>query len=100
MATVRIPHNYNIQRQPLPTRENYVFEYSYLCLSRPCPNIMRFLYDVMAPEDVETFLDFAAYCLWRDYPFHKWLYLNGSGRNGKGVDSWYFESLIGTIQHF
>ena len=39
----------------------------------------------MAPEDVETVLDFIAYCLWRGFPFHKYLLFNGSGRNGKGV---------------
>ena len=95
MATVRIPHNYNIQlKQPLPTRETYVFETLSLS-SCPCPNIMRFLYDVMSPEDVEKFLDFAAYCLWRGYPFHKWLYLNGSGRNGKGVTLSILKALLG-----
>jgi putative DNA primase/helicase len=39
----------------------------------------------MAYEDVETVLDFMAYCLWRGFPFHRWLLFNGSGRNGKGV---------------
>jgi hypothetical protein len=42
-------------------------------------------YQVMAPEDVETVLDYMAYCLWRGFPFHRWILFNGSGRNGKGV---------------
>ncbi|MGA7369818.1 MAG: DUF5906 domain-containing protein [Nitrososphaeraceae archaeon] len=50
-----------------------------------CPAIMRFMHEVMAPEDVETVLDFIAYCLWRGFPFHRYLLFNGSGRNGKGV---------------
>ena len=29
----------------------------------PCPAIIRFMHEVMAPEDVETVLDFIAYCL-------------------------------------
>ena len=94
MATVKIPHNYNIQLSPLPTRESYVFE-SLSLSACPCPKIMRFLYEVMSPEDVETFLDFAAYCLWRDYPFHKWLLFNGSGRNGKGVTTNLLIRLLG-----
>jgi P4 family phage/plasmid primase-like protien len=49
----------------------------------------------MAPEYVETFLDFAAYCLWRKLPYHKWLLLNGSGRNGKGVVLLLLSGLLG-----
>jgi phage/plasmid-associated DNA primase len=39
----------------------------------------------MTPDDVETVLDFIAYSLWRDLPFHRYIIFNGSGRNGKGV---------------
>ena len=93
MATVRIPHNYNIQRQPLPTRENYVFE-SLSLSACTCPKIMRFLYEVMSGY-VDTFLDFVAYCLWREYKFHKWLLFNGSGRNGKGVTTNLVTAFLG-----
>ncbi len=59
MATVQIPHVYlhRTPHVPLPYK------------------ILRFLHEVMAPEDVETVLDFIAYCLWRGFPFHKWLFL-------------------------
>jgi P4 family phage/plasmid primase-like protien len=72
MATVQIPHKYNIL---------------YMTPHIPGPQkILAFLHEVMASyEDVETFLDFLAYCLVRDLPFHKFLLFNGSGRNGKGV---------------
>jgi phage/plasmid-associated DNA primase len=40
---------------------------------------------VVSPEDVQTILDFIAYCLWRGFPFHILLFFNGTGRNGKGV---------------
>jgi putative DNA primase/helicase len=43
------------------------------------------MHEVMAPADVEIVLDFIAYCLWRGYPFHNYLLLNGTGRNGKGT---------------
>ena len=33
--------------------------------------------------------------LWREYKFHKWLLLNGSGRNGKGVTTNLVTALLG-----
>jgi hypothetical protein len=50
-----------------------------------CPKIMKFLHDIVEPEDVEILLDFIAYCLWRDYKYAHWLLLNGYGQNGKSV---------------
>jgi len=80
MATVQIPHEYP-------------------CINYPYvpgpPKIMQFLYQVMAYEDVETVLDFMAYCLWREFPYHRWLLLNGSGRNGKGVTTNLITKLLG-----
>jgi putative DNA primase/helicase len=46
---------------------------------------MKFLHDIVEPEDVEILLDFIAYCLWRDYKYAHWLLLNGYGQNGKSV---------------
>ncbi len=69
MATVQIPHTYL---------------YNTPCVPAPS-KIIQFFYQVMAPEDVETALDFIAYCLWREVPFHRWILFNGSGRNGKSV---------------
>ena len=78
MATVRIPHTF-----PL-----------YSHVSAP-PKIMDFFNQVMGPEDIETVLDFMAYCLWREFPYHRWLLLNGSGRNGKGVTTNLITKLLG-----
>jgi putative DNA primase/helicase len=50
-----------------------------------CPKIMKFLHDIVQPEDVELLLDFIAYCLWRDYKFAIWLLIVGYGQNGKSV---------------
>jgi P4 family phage/plasmid primase-like protien len=61
----------------------------------PCPAIMKFMYELMAPDDVETVLDFVAYCLWRGLPFHKYLLFNGSGRNGKGVMTEIIKRVLG-----
>jgi putative DNA primase/helicase len=80
MSTVQIPHNYlyNTPHVPLPYK------------------ILKFLNEVMSdPEAVETVLDFIAYCLWRAFPFHKLLLLNGSGRNGKGVTTELIKRFLG-----
>jgi P4 family phage/plasmid primase-like protien len=80
MATVQIPHDYLISKAPF--------------VPYP-PKIWRFLHEVMAYDDVETVLDFMAYCLWRDFPFHRWLLFNGSGRNGKGVTTQLITRFLG-----
>ena len=82
MATVQIPHTYvNLDKTPC----------------KPLPyKILNFLHEVMSnDDDVETVLDFIAYCLWRGFPFHKWLLFNGSGRNGKGVTTELITRFIG-----
>jgi putative DNA primase/helicase len=51
-----------------------------------CPKIMKFLYEIVSDRrNIDTILDFMAYCLWREMKFHKLLLLNGEGRNGKGT---------------
>ena len=50
-----------------------------------CPKIMKFLNDIVEPEDVELLLDFMAYCLWRDYKYNNWLLCVGEGQNGKSI---------------
>lgn len=80
MATVQIPHVY-LHRTPY--------------IPRP-EKILKFLHEVMASaDDVEMFLDFLAYCLWRDFPFHRFLLFNGSGRNGKGVTTELMTKFLG-----
>jgi P4 family phage/plasmid primase-like protien len=50
-----------------------------------CPKIIKFLYDIVEPKDVEILLDYMAYCLWRNYKFANVLILNGYGLNGKSI---------------
>ena len=47
--------------------------------------IMKFLYEIMNPEDVDLFLDFLAYCLYREYKYNYWMLLVGKGLNGKSI---------------
>jgi putative DNA primase/helicase len=82
MATVQIPHEYKLW---------------YKSPHIPVPQkILAFLHEVMASyDDVETFLDFLAYCLWRDLQYHRFLLFNGSGRNGKGVTTELVTKFLG-----
>jgi phage/plasmid-associated DNA primase len=87
MATIQIPVAYyycndNNSKGPISDFFDWVVD----PISHPCPKIMNFMYEVVsAPEDVQTILDFIAYCLWQAFPFHKYILFNGSGRNGKGT---------------
>jgi putative DNA primase/helicase len=57
--------------------------------------IIKFLYEVVTPEDVETILDFMAYCLWRAYRFNFWLLFHGAGFNGKSILLTLIERFLG-----
>jgi putative DNA primase/helicase len=73
MATLQIPVTY----QKFLHSPNTQFS---------CPKIMKFLHEIVSDRrDIDTILDFIAYCLWREMKFHKLLILNGEGRNGKGT---------------
>src|SRR5215204_229975 len=61
-----------------------------------CPKIVKFLHEIMAPDDVEVVLDFIAYCLWREYKFHNWILFNGSGQNGKSTLLRLIERFLGS----
>jgi hypothetical protein len=61
----------------------------------PCPSIIKFLYEIMTPYDVDLVLDFMAYCLWRSYKFNFWMLFNGAGLNGKSVLLMLIERFFG-----
>jgi putative DNA primase/helicase len=88
MATIRIPVSYRESSAMIDFYE-WIEDLSAVV----CPAILKFMQEVMASEDIETVLDFIAYCLWRRFPFHVYLLFNGSGRNGKGV-------MLEIIKHF
>jgi len=50
-----------------------------------CPKIMKFLNEIVKPEDVKLLLEGISYCLVPSYPFHKAFMLIGEGRNGKST---------------
>jgi len=80
MATLQISISYRDENNLICNFFEWIDDPDVAC---PCPAILKFMHEVMAHEDVETVLDFIAYCLWRSFPFHVYLLFNGSGRNGK-----------------
>jgi len=50
-----------------------------------CPEISRFLSEILRPEDVSTILELAGYCLYKDYSMQTAFMLVGTGANGKGT---------------
>jgi putative DNA primase/helicase len=49
----------------------------------------------MNHEDVDLFLDFLAYCLYREYKFNFWMLLVGKGLNGKSILLTLIERFLG-----
>jgi D5 N terminal like len=86
MVTTQILVNYYHNDNFTENSINDFFEWIADPISHPRPATMNFMYEVVAaPEDVQTILYFIAYCLWRAFPFHKYILFNGGGRNGKGT---------------
>lgn len=61
-----------------------------------CPNILRFLGEVLQPKDVFTALQIIGYCVYKSTKYEKAIMLFGrSGDNGKGTFIRTIESLVG-----
>ena len=50
-----------------------------------CPTIMKFLSEILHPEDIPVVQEIIGYCLLRDYRFAKAVMLLGTGANGKST---------------
>jgi putative DNA primase/helicase len=60
-----------------------------------CPNILRFLGQVLHPQDVFTAMEIVGYLLYRSAVYEKAVMLYGNGDNGKGVFIKLIESFVG-----
>jgi P4 family phage/plasmid primase-like protien len=61
-----------------------------------CPNITKFLRQVLNREDVITALEIIGYCLYKSAEYEKATMLVGSGSNGKSVFLKLIEALVGS----
>src|SRR5919197_5073264 len=60
-----------------------------------CPRILKFLGQVLHPQDVFTAMQIIGYCLYKTAKFEKAVMLVGPGLNGKGVFLKIIEALVG-----
>jgi P4 family phage/plasmid primase-like protien len=61
-----------------------------------CPNIEKFINEVLSPEDVNTALEIIGYCLLKSSKYEKAVMLVGLGSNGKSVFLKLIEKFIGS----
>lgn len=61
-----------------------------------CPNITKFLSEVLAEDDIPLFLEIVGYCLYPSYPIHKAFMFHGEGSNGKSTCLFLIERLLGS----
>lgn len=61
-----------------------------------CPNIKKFLNEILSVEDVLVFQEFAGYCLFRQYRYKKALIFVGQKNTGKTTAINLLVNLIGT----
>ena len=87
LNTTHIPVEYSdvYARGPAADFFRLVERHEFSYENSQCPEIMKFLYDIVEAEDVEYILDFIAYCLWRTYKYANWLLFEGYGQNGKSI---------------
>jgi putative DNA primase/helicase len=60
-----------------------------------CPNILRFLGQVLKPRDVFTVLEIIGYCLYRTTKYEKAVLCVGKGSNGKSTFLKIIDQLLG-----
>lgn len=60
-----------------------------------CPNISRFLCEILRPTDIALTLQLMGYCLIPDYSIQKAFMWHGSGLNGKGTLGRLFAAYLG-----
>jgi P4 family phage/plasmid primase-like protien len=75
----------------------YVLPYEYNPAAK-CPVFDKFLDDVtLGRKDLQqTLLEFMGFCLWPSYDDHCFLWLTGSGRNGKSTFMEILRSIVGS----
>jgi putative DNA primase/helicase len=103
---VREPHILNLQNGLLNIDTLEIMEHSPDQLSlvqlpvkydpaAKCPKILRFLGQVLHPQDVFAALQIIGYCLYKSAEYEKAIMLAGSGSNGKSVFLKLIEALVG-----
>lgn len=65
-----------------------------------CPKWEEFVNQIVAPDDVALLQEWSGYLLYPGYPKHKFMFIYGVGRNGKGVWARTMRGLLGNDNCF
>lgn len=89
----------NLETQTLePFSKNEIFTYKLNTDYKPeskCPKWLKFLSEILTPEDVPLLQEYLGYCLLPGMPYHVLMWLYGKGRNGKGRIMATIEAILG-----
>jgi P4 family phage/plasmid primase-like protien len=89
----------NLETQTLgPFNKEEIFTYKLNASYNPeakCPKWLKFLSEVLKPEDIKPLQEYMGYCLYPAMPYHVLMWFYGKGRNGKGRIVATIEGLIG-----
>jgi P4 family phage/plasmid primase-like protien len=78
-----------------PFKPEEVFTYKLNVSYNPeakCPNFLKFINEILRPEDIPLLQEIMGYCLLPGMPFHKIFWFYGIGRNGK-------DRIVLTLEH-
>jgi putative DNA primase/helicase len=81
-----------------PFNKEEIFTYKLNASYNPeakCPKWLKFLSEVLKPEDIKPLQEYMGYCLYPAMPYHVLMWFYGKGRNGKGRIVATMEGLIG-----
>jgi hypothetical protein len=89
----------NLETQTLgPFNKEEIFTYKLNASYNPeakCPKWLKFLSEVLKPEDVKPLQEYMGYCLYPAMPYHVLMWFYGKGRNGKGRIITTIEGIMG-----
>lgn len=95
---------FNTETNQLIPHTDFAYQYNYFFNKIPvkydkeakCPKILKFLNDILEPNDVQTIIEFTGYCLYRSYTDQKAIMLTGMGNNGKSRIIELLRTFLGT----
>lgn len=82
-----------------PFNKEEIFTYKLNTSYNPeskCPKWIKFLSEILNPEDIPLLQEYLGYCLYPAMPYHVLMWLYGKGRNGKGRIMATLEAILGT----
>lgn len=90
-------YNFNTNETEVHSADHYLTR-SINVFNRPSvypDEFLKFLYDVVGPENIDLIFEIIGYCLMNGYPYHKAFMFVGIGANGKSTLLQVIEKFLG-----